>query len=114
LSLVCTQSHQKHAAQPVQFGAPPAFFCSCTAAPKPDQSDKPDFNGTWTLDLKGDARATVETLRGMRVAHYYGIDLSQAALEPASKALKLLGWTALTTEEYEAMWAEWSRSSFWH
>ena len=57
------------------------------AAPKPDQSDKPDFNGTWTLDLKGDARATVETLRGMRVAHYYGIDLSSAALELASKAL---------------------------
>jgi hypothetical protein len=23
-----------------------------SAAPKPDQSDKPDFNGTWTLDLK--------------------------------------------------------------
>ena len=67
------------------------------------------------LDIAcGDARATVETLRGMRVAHYYGIDLSQAALELASKALKLLGWTALTTEEYEAMRAEWSRSSFWH
>src|SRR6516225_6759905 len=30
------------------------------------------------LDIAcGDARATVETLRGMRVAHYYGIDLSQ-------------------------------------
>jgi hypothetical protein len=44
------------------------------------------------LDIAcGDARATVETLRGMRVAHYYGIDLSQAALELASKALKLLG-----------------------
>jgi SAM-dependent methyltransferase len=43
------------------------------------------------LDIAcGDARATVETLRGMRVAHYYGIDLSQAALELASKALKLL------------------------
>jgi hypothetical protein len=50
----------------------------------------------------------------MRVAHYCGIDLSQTALELASKALKLLGWTALTTEEYEAMRAEWSRSSFWH
>ena len=23
-----------------------------SAASKPDQSDKPDFNGTWTLDLK--------------------------------------------------------------
>ena len=23
-----------------------------SAAPKPDQSDKPDFNGIWTLDLK--------------------------------------------------------------
>jgi hypothetical protein len=23
-----------------------------SAAPKPDQSGKPDFNGTWTLDLK--------------------------------------------------------------
>src|SRR5215475_14773651 len=23
-----------------------------SAAPNPDQSDKPDFNGTWTLDLK--------------------------------------------------------------
>jgi hypothetical protein len=23
-----------------------------SAAPKPDQSDRPDFNGTWTLDLK--------------------------------------------------------------
>src|SRR6516162_2414123 len=43
------------------------------------------------LDIAcGDARATVETLRGMRVSHYYGIDLSQAALEQASKALKLL------------------------
>jgi hypothetical protein len=26
-----------------------------SAAPKPDQSDKPDFNGTWTLDLKASA-----------------------------------------------------------
>jgi SAM-dependent methyltransferase len=43
------------------------------------------------LDIAcGDARATVETLKGTRVAHYYGIDLSQAALELASKALKLL------------------------
>jgi SAM-dependent methyltransferase len=44
------------------------------------------------LDIAcGDARATVETLKGMRVAHYYGIDLSQAALELASKALESLG-----------------------
>ena len=26
-----------------------------SAAPKPDQSGKPDFNGTWTLDLKASA-----------------------------------------------------------
>jgi len=26
-----------------------------SAAPKPDQLDKPDFNGTWTLDLKASA-----------------------------------------------------------
>ena len=26
-----------------------------SAAPEPDQSDKPDFNGTWTLDLKTSA-----------------------------------------------------------
>jgi SAM-dependent methyltransferase len=44
------------------------------------------------LDIAcGDARATVETLKGMRVAHYYGIDLSRAALELASKALESLG-----------------------
>ena len=43
------------------------------------------------LDIAcGDARATVETLKGMRVAHYYGIDLSLAALELASKALESL------------------------
>src|SRR6516164_5046307 len=41
------------------------------------------------LDIAcGDARATVETLKGTRVAHYYGIDLSQAALELAGKALE--------------------------
>ena len=44
------------------------------------------------LDIAcGDAKATVETLKGTRVAHYYGIDLSQAALELASKALESLG-----------------------
>src|SRR5262249_3727914 len=44
------------------------------------------------LDIAcGDARATVETLKGTRVAHYYGIDLSSAALELASKALESLG-----------------------
>ena len=31
-----------------------------SAAPKTDQSDKPDFNGTWTLDLK--ASTSVEPL----------------------------------------------------
>ena len=32
-------------------------FClpRSSAAPKPDQSDKADFNGTWTLDLKASA-----------------------------------------------------------
>jgi SAM-dependent methyltransferase len=44
------------------------------------------------LDIAcGDARATVETLKATRVAHYYGIDLSSAALELAGKALKSLG-----------------------
>jgi SAM-dependent methyltransferase len=44
------------------------------------------------LDIAcGDARATVETLRGTRVAHYYGIDLSSAALDLARKALESLG-----------------------
>jgi SAM-dependent methyltransferase len=44
------------------------------------------------LDIAcGDAGATVETLKGTRVAHYYGIDLSPAALELASKALEPLG-----------------------
>jgi SAM-dependent methyltransferase len=44
------------------------------------------------LDIAcGDARATVEALKGTRVAHYYGIDLSSAALELASKALESLG-----------------------
>jgi SAM-dependent methyltransferase len=43
------------------------------------------------LDIAcGDARATVEALKGTRVAHYHGIDLSQAALELASKALETL------------------------
>ena len=31
-----------------------------SAEPKPDQSDKPDFNGTWSLDLK--ASTSVEPL----------------------------------------------------
>ena len=31
-----------------------------SAAPKPDQSDKPDFSGTWTLDPK--ASASLEPL----------------------------------------------------
>ena len=39
-----------------------ALACFCvfslpqtSAEPKPDQSDKPDFNGTWTIDLKASA-----------------------------------------------------------
>jgi SAM-dependent methyltransferase len=44
------------------------------------------------LDIAcGDARATADALKGTRVAHYHGIDLSQAALELASKALETLG-----------------------
>jgi SAM-dependent methyltransferase len=44
------------------------------------------------LDIAcGDARASVDALRGTRVAHYHGIDLSQAALELATKALESLG-----------------------
>ena len=40
------------------------------------------------LDIAcGDARATVEALRGTAVAHYHGIDLSQPALDLASEAL---------------------------
>jgi ubiquinone/menaquinone biosynthesis C-methylase UbiE len=43
------------------------------------------------LDIAcGDASATVEALKGTRVAHYHGIDLSQAALDLASKALETL------------------------
>src|SRR5271166_3095495 len=43
------------------------------------------------LDIAcGDARATVDALKGTRVAHYHGIDLSQAALDLASKALETL------------------------
>jgi SAM-dependent methyltransferase len=39
------------------------------------------------LDIAcGDARATVETLDGTPVAHYYGIDLSSAALELGEQA----------------------------
>jgi len=44
------------------------------------------------LDIAcGDERASVDALRGTRVAHYRGIDLSQAALELASEALESLG-----------------------
>ena len=44
------------------------------------------------LDIAcGDASATAEALKGTRIAHYHGIDLSQAALELASKALETLG-----------------------
>jgi hypothetical protein len=37
------------------FSLPQTF-----AAPKPDHSDKPDFSGTWTLDLK--ASASLESI----------------------------------------------------
>ena len=40
------------------------------------------------LDIAcGDARATAGALKGTRVAHYHGIDLSHAALDLASNAL---------------------------
>jgi SAM-dependent methyltransferase len=43
------------------------------------------------LDIAcGDARATVDALKGTRVAHYYGIDLSQTALDLASESLAAL------------------------
>ena len=43
------------------------------------------------LDIAcGDARATVGALRGTRVAHYHGIDLSQPALDLAIEALEEL------------------------
>jgi ubiquinone/menaquinone biosynthesis C-methylase UbiE len=38
----------------------------------------------------GDASASVEALKGMQVASYHGIDLSEAALELASQALEKL------------------------
>jgi SAM-dependent methyltransferase len=44
------------------------------------------------LDIAcGDARATVDALKGTRVAHYHGIDLCQAALDLAASALTTLG-----------------------
>jgi len=43
------------------------------------------------LDIAcGDAGATAKALRGTRVAHYHGIDLSQPALDLASTALETL------------------------
>jgi SAM-dependent methyltransferase len=43
------------------------------------------------LDIAcGDARATVDALKETQIAHYHGIDLSQAALDLASKALEKL------------------------
>jgi SAM-dependent methyltransferase len=43
------------------------------------------------LDIAcGDARASVDALRGTRLAHYHGIDLSEAALDLAAKALESL------------------------
>ena len=38
----------------------------------------------------GDASVTVEALKGTQIAPYHGIDLSQAALELASRALETL------------------------
>ena len=49
---------------------------------------KPDQRGSWP---DREWRAIVETLKGTRVAHYYGIALSSAALELARKALESLG-----------------------
>src|SRR5260370_32369578 len=47
------------------------------------------------LDIAcGDAGATVDALKGTRVAHYHGIDLSRAALDLASKALEALSCPA--------------------
>jgi SAM-dependent methyltransferase len=44
------------------------------------------------LDIAcGDASACANALRGTRVAHYHGIDLSQAALDLAKPALEALG-----------------------
>src|ERR1700676_1099451 len=43
------------------------------------------------LDIAcGDASATADALKGTRVAHYHGIDLSQAALDLESKNLEAL------------------------
>jgi SAM-dependent methyltransferase len=43
------------------------------------------------LDIAcGDARATVDALKGTQVAHYYGIDLSQTALDLARESLAAL------------------------
>ena len=63
------------------------------------------------LDIAcGDASATVEALKGTQVAHYHGIDLSQAALNLASKALETLACrVALDHRDFvEALrdWAE--------
>jgi SAM-dependent methyltransferase len=44
------------------------------------------------LDIAcGDASASVEALKGTRVSHYHGIDLSRPALDLASKTLRALG-----------------------
>jgi ubiquinone/menaquinone biosynthesis C-methylase UbiE len=44
------------------------------------------------LDIAcGDARSTVDALKGTRVAHYHGIDLCQAGLDLAASALTTLG-----------------------
>ena len=47
------------------------------------------------LDIAcGDASATADALKGTQVAHYHGIDLSQAALDLASKNLEALACPA--------------------
>jgi SAM-dependent methyltransferase len=49
------------------------------------------FQSFQFLDIAcGDAKATVEALRGTTVAHYHGIDLSQPALDLATEALEEL------------------------
>ena len=47
------------------------------------------------LDIAcGDASATSDAFKGTRVAHYHGVDLSQAALDLASKNLEPLSCPA--------------------
>jgi SAM-dependent methyltransferase len=62
------------------------------------------------LDIAcGDARATVGALKGLPVAHYYGIDLSRPALELARAAVGALGCPATLHErDFVDALADWS------